>query len=267
MNMKIFTTLLLCLGWLELSAIPPSRINFRPLTLEEALSLASREGKPVLVHFSAEWCMPCKWMEANTFTNPDLANFVDERYIALRIDIDDAQGVREKERYQVNLLPTILIFNATGELIGRHQESMAADRLLQVLQRYTPGAAATPATGQFSAPKAQTTHLNKPALVTVDASPSSPVPSAPSSSGNPPKYSDKRFGIQVGAFSSMENANRIKTELENRYRQPVQIITDSPIPTQRFFKVVIGAFLTAEEAGQLLNRLHQEGRQGYIREI
>lgn len=253
--------------------------TFRPLSLQEALSVGAKERKPVMVHFSASWCMPCQWMEQNTFTDPALKTYIQERFIAIKLDFDDAQGQAEAVRYKVSTLPTILIFNAMKQLIGTHQEMMEPQRLLQVLQRYT--SATTPAAGGMSPPKAQTEHLNRPALVIVNPgnSPTNPSSSGSGIQANPnsnerkpnqaiygPSFPPKKYGIQVGAFSGMENAEYMKTELETRYRLPVVVIQDSAPGRAPFFKVVIGAYASDKEAMPLLERLTRDGRQGYIRE-
>ncbi len=251
--------------------------TFRPLSLQEALSVGAKERKPVMVHFSASWCMPCQWMEQNTFTDPALKTYLQERFIAIKLDFDDAQGQAEAVRYKVSTLPTILIFNAMKQLIGTHQEMMEPQRLLQVLQRYS--SATTPAAGGMSPPKAQTDHLNRPALIIGNTgnSPTNPSSSGSGIQANPndrkpnqaiygSSLPQKKYGIQVGAFSGMENAEYMKTELETRYRLPVVVIQDSAPGRAPFFKVVIGAYASDKEAMPLLERLVRDGRQGYIRE-
>ena len=256
------------------------QLPFRPLNLQEALGIAKKENKPVLVYFSASWCMPCQWMEKNTFTDPKLAAYLQERFIGVKVDFDDAQGQAIAAKYLVNKLPTILIFNSLRQLIGTHQEMMEPERLLDILKRYSPNS--TPVVGGLSAPRAQTGHLNRPALVTSEPN-STPEENtinggASRNAANPvnsrtntpgaytPGVAPKKYGIQIGAFGAIENADAVKTDLETRYRLPVVIIQDSAPGRASFFKVVIGAFKMEEEALQLLDRLQRDGRQGYIRE-
>jgi rare lipoprotein A len=67
------------------------------------------------------------------------------------------------------------------------------------------------------------------------------------------------FGVQVGAFLQAENANRLKSQLEQQY-PPVSVATyDSPNGT--FYRVRVGRLTTEDEAQALADKLHTE--QGY----
>ena len=287
MNLKTLFLVLLLPFRVLAGHDPQPQSPFRPLSLQEALSVAAKEHKMVMVHFSASWCMPCQWMEKNTFTDPALRTYLQERFVAVKLDFDDPKGQAEASEYRVSKLPTILIFNAMKQLIGTHQEMMEVERLLQVLQRYAPGS--TPAGGGMSAPRAQTEHLNRPQLVVgnpgdgtgnaggTKASSSytgsgTRAATYPTNERKPadgiysPTYPPKKYGIQVGAFSGIENADFMKAELEARYRLPVVVIQDSAPGRASFFKVVIGAYGSEKEAMPLLDRLQRDQRQGYIRE-
>lgn len=279
MNLKTILTGLNLLIWSATVLAARPQLPFRPLNLQEALGVARKENKPVLVYFSASWCMPCQWMEKNTFTDPALTTYLQDRFISVKLDFDDTQGQSAAAQYQVNKLPTILIFNSLRQLIGMHQEMMEPERLLEILKRYTPNS--TPVGGGLSAPKAQTAHLNRPPMVTEGpgmpegnfangASSRNAAEPAYSRTNAPgiytPNLAPKKYGIQIGAFGAIENADAVKTDLEARYRLPVFIIQDSAPGRASFFKVVVGAFKSEEDALQLLDRLQRDGRQGYIRE-
>lgn len=284
MNLKAISILLLLLQGVIPGIFAQPISPFRPLTLPEALSAAGKENKMVMVHFSASWCMPCQWMEKNTFTDQALITFLQERFISVKLDFDDAKTQAQVEAYNVTKLPTILIFNSTRQLIGNHQEMMEPLRLREVLQRYSPSS--SPVAGGMSPPKAQMGHLNRPPLKIGNAGTDSGsangqnVNNAPGVQGTNytradlktgqglfgPSYPPKKFGVQVGAFSGIENADYMKSELETRYRLPVVVIQDSAPGRASFFKVVIGAYGSDKEAMPLLERMQRDGRQGYIRE-
>lgn len=67
------------------------------------------------------------------------------------------------------------------------------------------------------------------------------------------------FGVQVGAFLQAENADRLKSQLEQGY-PPASVATyDSPNGT--FYRVRVGRFATEDEAQALATKLHAE--RGY----
>jgi rare lipoprotein A len=62
------------------------------------------------------------------------------------------------------------------------------------------------------------------------------------------------FGVQVGAFSVEENAERLRARLAERY-SPVTIVLAN-LPTGRFYRVRVGRVPTEAAAGALADRLH-----------
>lgn len=48
-------------------------------TVADALKQSSSEGKLLFIYFHAEWVQLCQWMKTNTFTDPDLARFLNKK--------------------------------------------------------------------------------------------------------------------------------------------------------------------------------------------
>lgn len=117
-----------------------AQVNFVSGSLSDIQRRAASEDKPYFIHFTAEWCMPCQWMEKNTYTDPELANYVNTNYIPYKVDIDDSQGFNYKEQFKILLLPSVLIFSASGDQLDRFEESLSATKMLLILKAYkNPG--------------------------------------------------------------------------------------------------------------------------------
>ncbi len=270
MNTRL-TILLLSIPFLGIAGDPPiDGIHFLSMRLQEAREQALHQNKPLVAHFTASWCMPCQWMEKNTFTDYALASFINKEFVAVKIDVDEQSGLQDKEAFQVNYLPTLLVFDAAGELVGRFQESMGPDRMLQVLFRYTSSLKKVqrPAGSGPATPAALTSHLNKPALIPEKTS--AQLASAPSNTEAPipsPVKTQRYYGVQTGAFSNYDNANRSRLEMEKKYQLPSRVLEDIQPLQPTFFKVIVGYFRSLEEANQFLAQLQQEGQKGYVREL
>lgn len=135
MKIKLITCLLI--GLIAYTS-PLSALDdlFVEGTLEQVEALAAKEGKLYFVDFYANWCLPCKWMDETTFSDPEVANFLRANYIPTKVNIDDFDGFKYKEQYNVRMLPTFIIFNSSGKIVGRFQESMPPSKMLNLLKEY-----------------------------------------------------------------------------------------------------------------------------------
>jgi len=66
---------------------------------EEAFATAKRENKPILLDIGAVWCHWCHVMDRESYENPEIAQIVNERFIAIKVDRDERPDV--DSRYQV----------------------------------------------------------------------------------------------------------------------------------------------------------------------
>ncbi len=66
---------------------------------EEAFADAQRENKPILLDIGAVWCHWCHVMDRESYDNPEIAQIVNERFIAVKVDRDERPDI--DSRYQV----------------------------------------------------------------------------------------------------------------------------------------------------------------------
>src|SRR5579862_1382673 len=66
---------------------------------EEAFATAKREDKPMLLDIGAVWCHWCHVMDRESYDNPEIAQIVNERFIAVKVDRDERPDI--DSRYQV----------------------------------------------------------------------------------------------------------------------------------------------------------------------
>src|SRR5437667_5058675 len=66
---------------------------------EEAFEEAKRENKPILLDIGAVWCHWCHVMDRESYDDPEIAQIVNERFIAIKVDRDERPDI--DSRYQV----------------------------------------------------------------------------------------------------------------------------------------------------------------------
>ena len=104
---------------------------------------ALREGKPMLVFFTAEWCHFCHQMANEAFTHDQVVS-LSERFVCILVDADSEPEVCKQ--FRVQGFPTIQFLSPRGvplnRIVGKkpgHQLMMAMQAALQTVARRTEG--------------------------------------------------------------------------------------------------------------------------------
>ena len=72
------------------------------VSLEQAMELAKRDGKPIMIDVYTTWCGPCKMLASKTFTDKQLADYVNSHYHAVKFDAEGAGEVTFKGKTYKN---------------------------------------------------------------------------------------------------------------------------------------------------------------------
>lgn len=217
-----------------------SKVNFYVTSIDEAKALAGSVGKLAFIEFYADWCGPCKWMDQTTFSNPKVSTYLNNNFISIKVNIDEFDGFEAKQKYNVTSLPTMLIFNSTGKMVDRIEETLAPSKLIKILSNHNHKKNKTvikhqlnsspKKTRSFSAPKRIETKVNQ----TRTYSNSVPVR----------KSSHK---VLVGTFRNQTSASNYHNVLKQTFIDPIFIIKDV-VSSHVVYKVFMGEFQTRSEA-------------------
>ncbi len=82
-----------------------------------ALELAEKEGKPVVLVFSASWCPPCQSMKKNVYPSADVKPLHD-KFVWAYLDADDEANAAAMKKYGVNGIPHIQFVGSNGKDLG-----------------------------------------------------------------------------------------------------------------------------------------------------
>jgi thioredoxin:protein disulfide reductase len=106
---------------------------------EKALSAAAVAGKPVVLDFYADWCLPCKELDAKTFSDPAVARELN-RFIRVKADLtlaDDPKVQALAKQYEIIGVPAVLLLDASGKELRalRLNAYEPPDKFLERLQQ------------------------------------------------------------------------------------------------------------------------------------
>ena len=116
-------TLMMIVMLLVLSAcgIASELIPFKDTTTtwDNIKTIAAQEKKMIFIDAYTDWCIWCKVMDKETFSDPAVANFMNEKFVPVHYEMETGFGMMMSAKYRVNAFPTYLIFTPDGKLVYR----------------------------------------------------------------------------------------------------------------------------------------------------
>lgn len=116
-------------------------VVFREGTLAEVQAEAVAENKYLFVELFATWCGPCRVMERMMATD-EVGAFMNPRFVSVRYDVDKATGALLAQANGVRSIPTCLIIDGEGNVVGRLVGSSSSEKFIASMRRLLANIAA-----------------------------------------------------------------------------------------------------------------------------
>ena len=91
-----------------------TKVEWTPYDMN-ALDAARAAGKPAVIDFTADWCIPCKELDTRTFSDRAVASEL-QRFTRIKADVTQNNELNQSllQRYGVVGPPTVVFLDANG---------------------------------------------------------------------------------------------------------------------------------------------------------
>lgn len=128
--------LVLAITLVSSMALNAQSTNFYSGSFDSLQKRAEVSKKPYIVYFTASWCLPCQKMEIESFKNSEVASLLNSKFMAIKMNEGETISKELAIEYKVGGYPTFIIFDSTGEPMGRIDGYQTKDRFCSELKTY-----------------------------------------------------------------------------------------------------------------------------------
>ena len=199
-------------------------------TISQAMTQAETQQRKLMLYFTSKPCEKCKTLDTY-FSQKEVQRALSEHYVIVLVDIEDFDGRACREIYEVEEVPALVVIDPEGKIVYKAQGNVTKADVEPIV-----------ATG-----------------ILPEYTDKGPIAVVPVRNTHPTLDQDGNiYAIQVGYFSSSENANRLKDEVvAEGYRQTQ--VREEQKQDKTFYRVLVGDYEGEEIAQTDLRKLKQSG--------
>ena len=136
--------LVVSLGYAWYSFYVPSNNVTWAKDYASAQHQAAQSGKPIILFFTAKWCVPCRIMKRNVWADEQVEAVVKAGFTPVMIDLGDPNAAATVSGYRVVATPTTIITDSQGNVLKRVEGGMGKAEFLDLLGKLNPDGSKVP---------------------------------------------------------------------------------------------------------------------------
>lgn len=83
---------------LTIKGVQAPQIKIHWMSMEEALQKSADEPRKIIVDVYTSWCKWCDKMEETTFSDPKVAQYINDNFYAVKFDAEDTKEINYKDK-------------------------------------------------------------------------------------------------------------------------------------------------------------------------
>ena len=129
------STIPVSLAWVWYDFYAPANHITWARDYPSAQQQAVRSGKPILLFFTGQWCVPCRIMKRNVWADAQVEAVVQAGFVPVMMDLDDPDAAETVSRYRVVATPTTIITDPNGNVLEWTRGGMNKAEFLGLLAK------------------------------------------------------------------------------------------------------------------------------------
>jgi len=126
--------LVISLGYAWYSFYVPSNDVAWSKDYGSAQQLASDSGKPLLLFFTADWCVPCRIMKRQVFADQDVMKAINAKLVPIMLYQNEPGNEELFTKYNVQGTPITIVTDATGNVLTYAVGRLSKTEFLELIE-------------------------------------------------------------------------------------------------------------------------------------
>ena len=99
---------------------------------------AADSGKPVILFFTGEWCVPCRMMKRQVWADEEVTATVNAQFIPVAVYVDDPENAALMAQYNIVGPPVTIVTDSEGNALRWRAGGMGKTEFLELLSPSSP---------------------------------------------------------------------------------------------------------------------------------